>query len=179
MLPIRRDAGRDQVGPTQPLKFRRGLPVIQAGIVTAFAADELEPVGVTVYLSVPGDAGRLAAQDHRPAKRGLGLGRVSTARRGSAHLPPGKVQPVKGYLLVHMSCSMRDYWPFAITLPGVTRSGLHPPKEFASASAAISRLMATASRPSKPNVRATVNRPKTPTVCAKQRPAFTTAATPG
>lgn len=93
------DAGRDQVGPTQPLKFRRGLSVLQAGIVTAFAADEFELVGVA---AAPGDAGRLAPQDYRPAKRGLALGRVDTVGRGSAHMPPGKVQPVKGYLLDHM-----------------------------------------------------------------------------
>jgi hypothetical protein len=119
MLSVRRDTRRDQVRPTQPLEFRRGLPVVQAGIVAAFAADELEPVGVT---AAPTKAGRLAPQDHRPAKRVLTFGRVSTMRRGPVRMPPGSVQSVDGYLLVHMSRSMRDYWPLDITLPGVTRA---------------------------------------------------------
>jgi hypothetical protein len=40
------DAGQEQVRPADPAKPGRDLPVLQSGIITAIAADDLERVGV-------------------------------------------------------------------------------------------------------------------------------------
>ncbi len=65
MLP----AQRNRIRPADPLKPARDLAVIQVGIVTAVAADDLEHAGVTA-IRMPGhNAGRLAPEKHRPVPR--------------------------------------------------------------------------------------------------------------
>jgi hypothetical protein len=123
MLPVRRDSRHDRVRPAQPLKVRRGRPVIQAGIVTAFAADELEPVDMTAFPLMPGYLGRLAPQHNRPAQHAPALGRLGMMHRGLVPKPPGNVQPVQGSALVHMTRIMRGRQPFGITPGRVMRAG--------------------------------------------------------
>ena len=71
VLVICGDARRDPVGPTDLLELRRDIAVIQAGIVAAVAADELEDVGVAALRLAVNHAGRLAPQNHCPPMPGL------------------------------------------------------------------------------------------------------------
>jgi hypothetical protein len=48
VLPVCRDAVRERVRPADPLKFRGDVAVIQVGIVTALAADELICIGISL-----------------------------------------------------------------------------------------------------------------------------------
>jgi hypothetical protein len=48
VLAVGRDADRKRVRPADPPKFSRDLAVIQVGMVTALAADELICIGVAV-----------------------------------------------------------------------------------------------------------------------------------
>ena len=86
------DASCDGIRPADLLKPWGDLRVIQVGIVTAVAADELERVCVASWLAVH-DAGRLAPEDQRPAEgapvTGLraclrGLGQGGEMARGTA-----------------------------------------------------------------------------------------------
>jgi hypothetical protein len=62
------DAVRDRVRPADPPKLGRDLGVVQVGMVTAVAADDLECVGVAAFRLAPDEADRLAAEDDRPAE---------------------------------------------------------------------------------------------------------------
>src|SRR5215469_10381652 len=75
VLLVRRHTGRNRVWPTDPLQPRRQLVVSPVGIIAAVAADELEGVGVAAFWPAFYDAGRLAAQNQRPA-----IGALITAR---------------------------------------------------------------------------------------------------
>ena len=66
VLLIRFHAGRDRVRPADPLELRGDLLVIQVGIVTAIAADELIRVGVAAFRPAADEAGRLAPEHQRP-----------------------------------------------------------------------------------------------------------------
>jgi hypothetical protein len=78
----RGDAGRKRVGPADPAKLRWHLPVIQGGIITAQAADDLEPAGAAVRIPVAG-ARRPAPKCHCPARLVL----VTTHLHGSLAEP--------------------------------------------------------------------------------------------
>lgn len=54
MFEKRCDAGRKRVGPADPAKLCWCLPVIQGGIITARAADDLERAGAAVRMPVAG-----------------------------------------------------------------------------------------------------------------------------
>jgi hypothetical protein len=71
MLLIGGNTRREQVGSADPLKLGRDLPVIQAGMIAAVAADELERVGVTAFGPAPDDADGPTAQNNCPPNRRL------------------------------------------------------------------------------------------------------------
>lgn len=71
MLPVCRDAVRELVRPADPLKFKGDVAVIQVGMVTALAADELICIGVAAFRLTFHDADWLASQDDRPPQPGL------------------------------------------------------------------------------------------------------------
>ena len=73
VLDVCSDARRDGVGPADPLKRGRDLTVVQAGVITAVAADDLVPVGVAAFRRPFHDASRPPSQHHRPAWPGLAL----------------------------------------------------------------------------------------------------------
>jgi len=60
------DARNDWVWPADLLKPGRDVAVIQVGVVTAVAADELEHVGVAALRLAVDDAGGLAPKNKRP-----------------------------------------------------------------------------------------------------------------
>jgi hypothetical protein len=66
VLLIRGNSGHELVWPADSLKFGRDLTGIQAGIIAAVAADDLEHVGVAAFHVARNDAGRPASQYHRP-----------------------------------------------------------------------------------------------------------------
>jgi len=71
---VRRVSGhavRYQVWPADPPQLGRDLGVVQVGMVTALAADDLERVAVAAFRTAFHDADRLTAQDHRPAESRL------------------------------------------------------------------------------------------------------------
>jgi hypothetical protein len=70
VLLVRCDAGRDGIGASDPLKLRRDIVVIQVGMITAVAADDLKQIGVTVCRLALDHADRLAPENHRPAAGG-------------------------------------------------------------------------------------------------------------
>ena len=95
MLP----AQGNRIRPTDPLKPGRDLAVIQVGIVTAVAADDLQHAGVTA-IRMPGhNAGRLAPEKHRPVPRG-GLFRA---------VGPNKLAPMKMPFIVQASVATGDW----------------------------------------------------------------------
>ncbi len=53
------------------LKLRRDLAVVQVGMVTAVAADDLKHVGVAAVRPALYNARRPPPQNHRPAMSGL------------------------------------------------------------------------------------------------------------
>ena len=73
VLDVCGDARRAGVGPADPLQRARDLTVVQAGIITAVAADDLELVGVAAFRPTLHDAGRPPPQHYRPAWPGLAL----------------------------------------------------------------------------------------------------------
>lgn len=62
---IRFHTGCQPIGPAQPLKHGRGLAIIQAGVITALAADELKCRVVVLDLASAGISG-LATQERFP-----------------------------------------------------------------------------------------------------------------
>jgi hypothetical protein len=56
------------------MELRRNVAIVQAGIVAAVAADELEGVGVATLRLAIDHEGWLAPQNHRQAMPGLGRG---------------------------------------------------------------------------------------------------------
>jgi hypothetical protein len=64
------DAGRDPIGASDPLKLRCDVVVVQIGMVTAVAADDLKQIGVTAFRLAVDHADRLAPENHRPAAGG-------------------------------------------------------------------------------------------------------------
>ena len=95
VLDVSSDARRAGVGPADPLQRARDLTVVQAGIITAVAADDLELVGVAAF---------------RPALHDAGRRRRSTT-----------VQPSPGWPWSFMSGSMCDWLDFR--LPGDAQEG--------------------------------------------------------
>ena len=65
------DAGRDQVGPADPLKLGGDLAVVQVGMVTAGAADDLIRMDAGRLGPALGSVGWLTAKYHGPAVPGL------------------------------------------------------------------------------------------------------------
>src|ERR1700749_4204418 len=61
------DTGRERVGPADLAELGRDLPVIQAGIITAFAADDFERAGVIFRVTGAG-TGWLAPEHDRPVR---------------------------------------------------------------------------------------------------------------
>src|SRR5215831_1197116 len=68
VVPVGGDPGRDRVRSADPLKLQWDIAVVQVGMVTAIAADDLEHAGVAALRLARHDAGGLAPQDNRPAK---------------------------------------------------------------------------------------------------------------
>ena len=66
MLLIRGNSSHEPVWPADSLKPGWDLAVIEAGIIAAVAADDLEYVGVAAFRVPRNDAGRPASQYHRP-----------------------------------------------------------------------------------------------------------------
>jgi hypothetical protein len=64
---MRGNAVCDRVRPADPLKPGKDLGVIQVGIITAIAADDLKHVAVAAFGLALHDAGRLAPENGRPA----------------------------------------------------------------------------------------------------------------
>jgi hypothetical protein len=71
---IRRDAYHQPVRPADTLKVSTDIAVIQVGVITAIAADELIFVGVAAFMATCHDADRLASQDYRPPQGGFVIG---------------------------------------------------------------------------------------------------------
>ena len=71
MLLIGGNTRREQVRSADPLKLSRDLVVVQAGMIAAVAADELERVGVTAFGPAPDDADGPTAQNNCPPDRWL------------------------------------------------------------------------------------------------------------
>jgi hypothetical protein len=69
--PVCRDAVRKRVRPADSLMFRGDVAVVQVGMVTALAADELIRIGVAAFRLTFRDADGLASQDGCPPRRGL------------------------------------------------------------------------------------------------------------
>jgi hypothetical protein len=65
--------------------------VVKVGMVTAVAADDLIRVGVATFRPTLHDAGRLAAENHRPAVLAPGPGHAQT---GLESAPPTTRAPV-------------------------------------------------------------------------------------
>jgi hypothetical protein len=86
------NADCEQVWPAEQLKPGRDLLVIQVGIVTAVAADDLLQVGVGAFCMAVHDSGRLAPQNHRPAVSGL----ITVAKPPSFALDTPRVAPHAG-----------------------------------------------------------------------------------
>ena len=70
MLVIRGKARRHRVRPADPLQPRRDLGVVQAGIVAAVTADELERAAITACHPALHEQFRLAPQNRRTAVAG-------------------------------------------------------------------------------------------------------------
>src|SRR5580704_6207403 len=68
VLLVCRDARGNRVGPPGPPQLRWHVVVVQVGMITAVAADELERIGVAAFRPARHDVGRPAPKDHRPAK---------------------------------------------------------------------------------------------------------------
>ena len=68
------DARSDWVWPADLLELGGHMVVIQVGVVTAVAADELERVGVAALRPAINDAGRLAPENQRPTMPRLATG---------------------------------------------------------------------------------------------------------
>src|SRR5262245_44961908 len=92
------NARRDGVGSADPLKFRCDLTVIEIGIVTTIAADDLERIGVAAFHMTSNDAGWPAPQYHRPVKPRAAESRhgcpfvaasLQTAANAPVRWPPG------------------------------------------------------------------------------------------
>src|SRR6266700_5811534 len=49
VLLIRDDAGRNHVGPAEPLKLSRDVAVVQVGMITAVTADDLKRIRVASF----------------------------------------------------------------------------------------------------------------------------------
>ena len=71
MLLIRRNARPQRVRPTDPLKPRRDLGVIQVRVIAALTTDELKRIGVAAFRPALYDAGGLAPQARRGTVAGL------------------------------------------------------------------------------------------------------------
>ena len=61
-----------RVGPACPLKLRRHLPVVPAGIVTAVEADDLKRAGIAAFRAARRDADGLGGQQRQQAQLGSG-----------------------------------------------------------------------------------------------------------
>jgi hypothetical protein len=73
VLLLGRHADRDRVGPADPLQLGRDIAVIQVGIVTAVAADDLVQVGVAALRLAFDHADRLARGTTARSSRGSSL----------------------------------------------------------------------------------------------------------
>jgi hypothetical protein len=109
VLLVRSDAGCHGIRPADLLKPRGDVVVIQVGIVTAVAADELERVGVTALWLAVHHPGRLAAEDQRPAKGVLTIGlraRLRGLGRGGGMAPETAVAVTHGVCCAVKHCSL-------------------------------------------------------------------------
>src|SRR5205823_14134109 len=88
VLHIRGNAVRYRVWPADPLKLGRDLAVVQIGMVAAVAADDLIQVRVAAFRPAFKHAGRLAAQNHRPAVPALITGRHACLLSEASTRPP-------------------------------------------------------------------------------------------
>ena len=73
VLDVGCDARGDGAGSADPLERGRDLTVVQAGIISAVAADDLVFVGVAAFWPSSHDADRPPPQHHCPARIGLSL----------------------------------------------------------------------------------------------------------
>jgi hypothetical protein len=97
VLLIRPNAGRDGVGPADPLKLGGDVAVIQAGIVATVAADDLERVGVSAFWLAGDDPDWLAPQNAPGLIKGphacsLRSTSLDTSRRCNARRPLARVK---------------------------------------------------------------------------------------
>jgi hypothetical protein len=97
VLLIRPNAGRDRVGPADPLKLGGDVAVIQAGIVATVAADDLKRVGVAAFWLAGNDADWLAPQNAPGLIKGphacsLRSTSLDTSRRCNARRPLARVK---------------------------------------------------------------------------------------
>jgi hypothetical protein len=74
VLPVCRYTSRNRVRSADPLQVSRDVAVIQFGIVTAVAADELIGIGVAAFGATRHEVDRLTSQDHRPSQHLLNKG---------------------------------------------------------------------------------------------------------